>query len=195
MAGRWRDNIGHFSIETVYHPESKSKDGKKSTQVKLRTDWSCMVTEKFKLSFKFYDRLRTWGQKSRTDLRLDASYMTGKLDLMLRLNALKCEDLGLLGYIEGLYKEKGLSTSLRMGAFMIDDWEDRIYVYERDAPGSFNVPAYYGRGMWWACYMSWKYALWGQICIRASVIDYMFMIQEKRKPGHAELKVQSLFKF
>ena len=35
---------------------------------------------------------------------------------------------------------------LRGTLFFIDEWDDRIYAYERDAPGSFNVPAYYGRG-------------------------------------------------
>ena len=195
MAGRWRNNIGHFSVETVYHPESKSKDGTKSTEVKLRAEWSLMATDKIRLSFKFYERLRTWGQKSRTDFRLDASYMAGKFSAFLRMNALKCEGLGLLGYVEGLYKDKGLSASFRGGAFVIDDWDDRIYVYERDAPGSFNVPAFYGRGMWAACYISWKYAFWGQICVRASLIDYIFMAPEKRKPGRAELKLQSIFRF
>lgn len=35
---------------------------------------------------------------------------------------------------------------LRVTGFVIDNWPDRIYVYERDAPGTFSVPAYYGRG-------------------------------------------------
>lgn len=190
-----RLNSGRFSAEALYHPESKSKDGARCVQVKLKTDWKFMITDRFGLSFRFSERLRTWGQKFRTDVRFDASYLFGNLELKMRLNALKCAGLGLLGYVEGIYKSRGLSSCLRSGVLSIDDWDDRIYVYEHDAPGSFNVPAYYGRGVWVSWYMSWKYASWGQMCIRASWIDYMLMTAEKRKPGRAELKIQTLFRF
>ncbi|MBO4595855.1 MAG: hypothetical protein J5632_04510 [Bacteroidales bacterium] len=39
-----------------------------------------------------------------------------------------------------------LSASLRGTIFCVDNWQDRIYCYERDLPGCFSVPAYYGRG-------------------------------------------------
>ena len=42
---------------------------------------------------------------------------------------------------------------------MADNWNDRIYCYERDAPGSFNIPAYYGRG--------WAASLVGRLKLRA----------------------------
>ena len=39
-----------------------------------------------------------------------------------------------------------LSAFLRFSLFRADDWEARIYCHERDVPGSFSVPAFYGRG-------------------------------------------------
>lgn len=38
------------------------------------------------------------------------------------------------------------SAFLRFSLFRADDWEARIYCHERDVPGSFSVPAFYGRG-------------------------------------------------
>ena len=45
---------------------------------------------------------------------------------------------------------------VRATVFGIDSWADRIYVYERDVPGSFSVPAYYGRGYALSLYAGWK---------------------------------------
>ena len=45
---------------------------------------------------------------------------------------------------------------MRATVFGIDSWADRIYVYERDVPGSFSVPAYYGRGYALSLYAGWK---------------------------------------
>ena len=82
---------------------------------------------------------------------------------------------------------------LRCGIFKADDWADRIYVYERDAPGSFNVPAYYGRGIWTSGYVSWRFAGWGSLYVRSSYVSYP-MMREKKKPGKAELKLMLRFR-
>jgi hypothetical protein len=69
--------------------------------------------------------------------------------------------------------------------FAVDNWDDRIYVYERDAPGSFNVPAFYGRGLWTSVYLSWKYSRSGSLSLRGIY----------KKPGNAELKIQLGLRF
>jgi hypothetical protein len=69
----------------------------------------------------------------------------------------------------------------------VDEWEDRIYAYERDLPGSFNVPAFYGRGYWISLSGNWKFARWGRVYVKGSLMQYPFM--EKKKPGRAELKL------
>ena len=46
---------------------------------------------------------------------------------------------------------------LQCGAFFIDDWDNRIYVYMRDAPGGYSVPAMYGRGWWISAYSRVKF--------------------------------------
>jgi len=52
---------------------------------------------------------------------------------------------------------------LRAGLFKVDEWADRIYVYERDAPGTFSTVAYYGRG--------WEASLVGSLKIRNALAD------------------------
>ena len=113
----------------------------------------------------------------------------------MRLDAVKCDGWGLLGYMESGYRDDRLSLYFRLGLFAIDDWDDRIYVYERDAPGSFNVPAMYGRGIWGNLVMSWKVTSVIKIYLRAAYTSYLLMPHEKRKPGKAELKFQTVFRF
>jgi hypothetical protein len=84
---------------------------------------------------------------------------------------------------------------MKQSVFIVDNWDDRIYAYEYDVPGSFNVPAYYGRGVWIASMLSWKVSRLIRLYARASYISYPFMSDEKKKPGKAELKLQSVFKF
>lgn len=98
-----------------------------------------------------------------------------------------------MAYVEAMYRVKGLSVYLRQGIFMADKWEDRIYVYERDAAGSFNVPALYGRGVWTSFYGSWRFSSRSRLDLRASFTDYPLM--KNRKPGKAELKVQYAMSF
>jgi hypothetical protein len=98
-----------------------------------------------------------------------------------------------LTYIEGGTKKEKLSAYIRQGFFVVDNWDDRIYAYERDVPGAYNSPAFYGRGMWSSFIASWKPAEWCKLYLRAGVTIYPFM--EEKKPGKAELRFQSLFDF
>ncbi len=186
-----RRHSGKASADFAFFPESKSADADRSLQLKVRTEWSVMLTGAFRMDIRLSERVRTWGEPFRTDVRTDFSYLSGHWNLALRINALSCADLGLLGYFEGGYKAEKIALYLRQGFFRIDNWDDRIYAYERDAPGSFNVPAYYGRGLWTAFNMNWKFARWGRMYIRAAAVSYPFMAE--KKPGRAELKFQFVF--
>ena len=140
--------------------------------------------------FRVTERLRTWGLKSRTDIRADLSYEHGSWVASVRGNVLAADGIGMLGYAEGGYKvRENLKIYIRQGVFRVDDWDDRIYVYERDAPGNFNVPAFYGRGVWGSFYVAARFARWGSAYLRASYTTYPLM-HENKKPGKVELKFQ-----
>jgi hypothetical protein len=110
------------------------------------------------------------------------------------MNVLNCVETGFLTYVEGGFKTEKTALYLRQGLFVIDNWDDRIYAYERDVPGSFNVPAFYGRGIWTSLAASWKPARWIKLYARLGYTSYIFMKKEK-KPGKAELRFQCMFDF
>ena len=185
-----------FSIDALTHPESRSKDLTRSYQIKALLSWQYIISESFRLNVRISERYRNYENlQHRTDLRLDLSYTSIQFLVNARINALKSDNHGFLSYVEGGLLKKSLTVYLRQGIFIIDDWDDRIYAYERNAPGNFSVPAYYGRGVWTALNVTWKYARWGRLYAKAALTSYPLMDPEKKKPGKAELKLQAEFSF
>ena len=172
-----------LSVDMSYRPVPQSGT-QNNVQLKLLSECNIRFADTFQLKFRLSERLRTWGQKSRTDVRSDLIWTWNSFVFSSRLNLLHCKGIGLLGYVEGGYRRDFLTLYLRAGIYRVDNWDDRIYVYERDAPGNFTVPAMYGRGAWASLTATWKYARWGRLYVRTTI-----------KPGKAELKLQSVFSF
>lgn len=186
---------GLFSLDAAYHPVPKVKDASSSIQIKAQLRWMPSVGEFLKMDFRVTERWRSWGTPFRTDLRADASVDVEGWTFSSRVNLLKCIGYGMLVYLDESWKNERFSVHVRQGAFRIDEWDDRIYVYERDAPGSFTVPAFYGRGLWTSAYAGWRFWRHGRVYLRMFYVTYPFMPVEKRKPGKAELRVQFAFSF
>ncbi len=187
--GHGQEHSGTFSLDAAHFPVAKKGDDGRSFQVKSVAQWKFRMSEELFLHTKASVRYRTWGCPVRADIRTDFLYETGAWSFSTRLNALYGKALALLGYVEGNFRTSAISVYLRQGIFRIDNWDDRIYVYERDSPGSFNVPAYYGRGVWTAMTVAWRFAHWGKCFARASYTSYPLMSEEKRKPGKAGLSL------
>ena len=116
---------------------------------------------------------------SRLDLRADLKKQLGPIFLAGRINTLWCRGFAWLWYLEsGLEREK-FSAYARAGLFKVDNWDDRIYVYERDAPGSFNVPAIYGRGWNASLYAAWKPSRTHSFWLRLETISYPWNLSPK----------------
>ncbi len=118
-----------------------------------------------------------------------------------RMETAFCGRLAALGYCEQSFakssggRQDSVAAHLRLGAFLVDHWDSRIYVYERDVPGCFNVPAMYGRGLWAAGYVSWKYAAWGKLACRLAYRSYCLMPRASRRADMFEFRIQSSFSF
>jgi hypothetical protein len=203
-AGKWiringQDGFGSSSrriqgmlcIDGVYLPVSKSDDLSSSIQLKSLAEIKLIINESLALKWRLAERVRTWGKPFHTDLRMDIFYYSRLSDLTLRANVVNCAETSFLLYTDATIKQNSMKFSFRCGVFIADNWDDRIYVYERDIPGAFNVPALYGRGFWVSLTGNWKFARWGRVYIRGSMTEYPFM--EKKKPGKAELKL--MFRF
>ena len=186
---------GQFSADYEYYTESKAKDASLSMQLKMQTSWVWNLTENLALKFRISERLRSWGNPLKTQLRADVSYSGEFWFGCMRMDFLKYEDYAIAGYVESGYKWKYVSVFLRQGLFRIDDWDDRIYIYERDAPGNYTVPAFYGRGLWTSTYVSLKPTGNLSLYLRASYITYPFMEAQKKKPDRVELKLQCALRF
>lgn len=184
---------GAVSTEAVLYTIPKDDSQSRSLQLKFHSQWQYMLSNQFQLTLRFTERIRSWGHMFRTDLRSDLSWKSDMFLITLRLNALQCDNYSFLAYIEGGYKHEKMSVYLRQGVFFIDDWDDRIYAYERDVPGAYNSPAFYGRGVWTSLMSSWKLTGWCRLYFRAGYTSYPFM--QEKKPGKAELRFQSVFDF
>lgn len=188
-------STGTFSIDAICYPMGKGGEESHSVQVKALLNWDVFLAEGLRLKVRLSERLRSWGYRFRTDLRADLSYESGAFYSAFRANGLHCAGLAFVGYAEQGLRAQKVTMYLRQGVFFVDDWEDRIYVYERDAPGSFNVPAMYGRGWMASLVLSARLSRSMKCYARLSRTAYSFMPEEKRKPGKTELKLQYVFRF
>ena len=184
-----------MSADAIRYVKPKDEDVRHSVQTKLLSEWRYSVNDHWETRLRVSERLRTWGHRFRTDVRADVIYTSGPLYMTLRANYLTCVGHAFVGYAEQGYKTERFAAYLREGVFFVDDWDDRIYVYERDAPGSFNVPAMYGRGWFSSLVVSARISQAAKLYFRGSYTGYSFMPHEKRKPGKAELRIQLVLRY
>lgn len=124
-------------------------------QLRIYGIWQWQISGSIALDTRYTARLRNY-EASRNDFRIDLKYNSGPWLSTLRFEGDYCSGPGLLSYLDGGYKSDKLSTYLRLTGFATSGWSSRIYCYERDAPGSFLVPAYYGHGAVASVYGSYK---------------------------------------
>ena len=125
----------------------------------------------------------------RTEVRGDISLTCGRLSLEGRADALWCRDFAWLWRAGPSWKGRSLQAGALFTLFKIDSWDDRIYAYERDAPGNFSIPAYYGRGWSLTALAGWK----GMLYARVSIVEYPWT--QPSKEGTAEAKLQCRLRF
>lgn len=97
------------------------------------------------LDLRLTERFRNY-EAPRTDFRADVKFTSGPWLSVIRAEGNYCGGWGFLTYLEGGYKTEKSALYIRLTGFYIDQWAARIYCYERDAAGTFSVPAYNGRG-------------------------------------------------
>lgn len=148
------------------------------------------------MKVRLSERLRSYGLPDRTDLRTDLCWTCGPWAVNARLNGLHSRKTAFLAYLEPCWKRETIACYFRFTAFAVDSWDDRIYSYERDAPGNFNVPAYYGRGFSMNLNFSAKWRIGRSTLksyIAAGLVRYPWM--ENAKPGTHSLRVQIAYDF
>lgn len=131
-------------------------------------------------------RKENWRLEARGEMQVQA----WKWMARTRLDLVRCTDVSWLFNAEAGRSEGDIRAWLRWTLFKVENWDDRIYVYERDAPGSFNVPAYYGKG--WALSLAGalKIGRRHSIYYRVSYIEYPWMTANKDAKLEVKLQYQ-----
>lgn len=118
----------------------------------------------------------------RSELRTAADLSYDALFARLRLDLVHSEGSGVLFLGEVGYREGKRAAYLRGTLFRSEKWAQRVYVYERDSPGNFNMAVYYGRG----CAMS-LYCRYRAFSFRLSATVY----HDFAKPSRYEAGIQA----
>lgn len=135
-----------------------------------------------------------WKHEVRGDLNASRRGLQGGI----RLHAVQTEAkrAGGLAYVEVGYKTPSDTARLQLFGFVrgticnTPDWASRIYTYERDLPGGFNVPAWYGRMQGVSLVAGIKYRrrrIRHQLNLRCALAQYA---RETGKAPRTELKLQ-----
>lgn len=188
------------------------KDGDRSKrQVRVLFKLPLQMTGTSVLSIRITERFRPYEEilKYRTGARCDLDWSSSGLSARYgpadkpawkirgRIEGLLCRSLAGLTYLEGGRKTDRFSAYLRGTIFIADTWDDRIYSYERDAPGNFTVPAYYGRGWSLSAVAGCKFRFGKgktlKLYFRASAVAYSFM--KEPEPSVTEAKIQAVMAF
>lgn len=133
------------SCDFAVKPSTKSADERKA-QVKIVAADVWDLSSSFSVKARISQRFRSYGLPNKSDARVDTHWENGAFVFNTRMNIVFSRDCGALAYIEPGWKRENGYMYLRLTAFAADSWDDRVYCYERDIPGNFTVPAYYGRG-------------------------------------------------
>ena len=144
-----------LTVDTALLPKpADGEPGRFQLRSYLQARWQ--AGSRWALAFRFTERYRNY-EPARSDVRLDLLFGHGPWSATGRSEFVYCRQPGFLAYLEGGYKGESLSGYLRLTGFLINHWDARIYCYERDAPGSFSVPAYNGQGLAASLVGSWKH--------------------------------------
>lgn len=136
-------------------------------QLRSYAIWQWPISPHWQLDLRLTGRFRNY-EASRTDFRTDLRYGgSGPWLGALRMEAVRCGGWGLLSYCETGYKTEKLQAYFRFTAFRVDDWNARVYSYEREAPGNFSVPAYNGFGLAPALVCAGKLKIGRRITLKA----------------------------
>ena len=171
---QWKSRETKLSLtaDASLLPVPQKDPGRK--QLRIYGLWQWQMSEVIALETKFTGRYRNW-EPSRSDLRLDIKYLNGQWFGASRIEGDYCDGPGVLGYLEiGNKGQDKWVAYFRIGAFSTSGWSSRIYCYERDAPGTFTVPAYSGQGLTTSLYGTLKTRLGkhlrAKVCLRGACV-------------------------
>ncbi len=152
------------SVDLAYYPEPPYGSDEPGVQVKALLNYKAKVGDLWSFGTRVNARLRSYdmpkeavlGMNCKLGLRAEAARDDGRWLVKARAESIIYKGVAVAGFCEGGYRTETLGFYLKAGLYRVDNWDDRIYAYERDAPGNFTNLSLYGRGGWASAYMSYK---------------------------------------
>ncbi len=175
LGAQWRASkrlsLSAYS-DYVYHPWAKYQASQAShawdnmlSATWNKGAWSLLA--RYRLRFKQRDNDDKTALENRVEqrTRLALSFNRGPLTLRTQMDgALVSQQQRSRGWMlsqQASYRWNSFSLSALAGYFHTDDYDSRVYVYERNLKHDFSFPMYYGRGM--------RYSLWARADVGRSL--------------------------
>lgn len=206
------DRKHHFDFGTTasYFPLAKGHTPSGAFSLKSRAEYRCTplpewtfstrATLTFKSLTKYSDPDAPWASGwpvKKYEIRQDVKWASGPYSVAGRLNGAYGVSLAGMGCLElGYDRNSRTGLWLQSGAFCVDNWDDRLYIYMRDAPGAFSVPALYGRGWWSSAYGRIKFGKHWALYLRCIYMAYPWAREgDTRNKPELSIKLQLSAKF
>lgn len=155
---RYRMDAGGklFKVKTIYHSQTRSQ--RLTTEIKTSAMVANYTPTKISASLAFIfeicsgirTKLRADGNVLLTE-RAQSKNSSYQLEVSSEISSVVSSEVssGLSLYNEwqwDLFNNK-LQITGRATLFRADNWDNRLFLYERDLPNSFSVPSFWGRGV------------------------------------------------
>lgn len=170
---------GYFDLFHIPYPTYKNDGGIEGVEISNRLDYHFNASTSFFCSLKWKDKGRYWSAPN--DKK--SSYLKESVSRIILGIALSKEKVFKLKpsiqvkYFNGINESYGfllaqdfsfhlfkkLTLDGRLAVFQTDDYNARLYSYEKNVQYSFSFPPYYGKGM--KSFLMLKYKMSGRITI------------------------------
>ena len=190
LAGRamYRQDISSAAIGMQYRQCFASVEGSLKNDIgtiKYLVSASMNLTDNLSASLRLKGRLEK-AEGAYNTFRATFDWARGYWKARLLADLGKGESFSSLVYLEPGYTTERISLYARATLFAADIWDERIYIYERDAPGNFNMKAYCGRGWAASVVAGWKIKK-QRVHLRASLTD---STRETRLEFHGQYSIE-----
>ena len=178
----WRKVVLTASLDACLHPRSRDAARKHTAQIKSQWDGIYTPNKEWSLQGRATARFRNYNRRQKYDAKLSAAWQPvflrwhsashpeaestvssssdGQYLYYIQINGgtalCHCAAWGVLLHLEESLHTPWGSVYLQEGWHRAPQWDDRLYLYERNAPGTFRVPARYGQGWFLHLYLSGK---------------------------------------
>jgi hypothetical protein len=167
------------SADACLHPQSREPSLRRTGQFKAVVSYERALGEKWELQARGQVRLRNYDEKQKYDFRVDGQYQSSVFRASAGLSLCHCEKWGVLGHTEQALVYPWGAFYLKECLFSASQWADRLYLYSREAPGNFSVPAYYGKGWSLSLYANGRIGRHWKLYLKGDMRSFLYKATRK----------------